>query len=384
MLRNGRDLEDGRQQTLWIPSLASKKVDWQERMDGWRRSGMRRRVLRQVVRVNLEEIQGLLPRGLRRSRLGVGRVGRLLAAALTIVLGSAAGSRFTEPEPDPATQRELSRGSEPSSPAYLSTEFSTGSALASEPRQEAPLLAPRAIDSAILGLAMRKIVIDAGHGGIDPGARTLNGLAEKDIAFDIARRLEVLLRDRGFAVAMTRLSDETVSLRERSLRANRTRADLFLSIHVNSLPQQDRRGVETYYLGFPSDRLGEWLAGAENASSGYSVADVRAVLEGVYANVRAKDSRAFAETVQRHIYEALRRASPDLEDRGVKTAPFVVLVGTRMPAILAEVSCISNDQEAVLLEQAKHRQAIAEALAGGVLAYAASYEKREVVASVAR
>jgi N-acetylmuramoyl-L-alanine amidase len=375
MLRNGRDLEDGRQQTLWIPSLASKKVDWQERMDGWRRSGMRRRVLRQVVRVNLEEIQGLLPRGLRRSRLGVGRVGRLLAAALTIVLGSAVGSRFTEPEPDPATQA-LAR-------AYLDTELSTGSALASEPQPEAPILAPRAIDSAILGLALRKIVIDAGHGGIDPGARTLNGLAEKDIAFDIARRLEVLLRDRGFAVAMTRLSDETVSLRERSLRANRTRADLFLSIHVNSLPQQDRRGVETYYLGFPSDRLGEWLAGAENASSGYSVADVRAVLEGVYANVRAKDSRAFAETVQRHIYEALRRASPDLEDRGVKTAPFVVLVGTRMPAILAEVSCISNDQEALLLEQAEHRQAIAEALAGGVVAYAASYEKHEVV-SVAR
>ncbi|HSD09855.1 MAG TPA: N-acetylmuramoyl-L-alanine amidase, partial [Candidatus Binatia bacterium] len=375
---------DGRRQTPWIRSLASKKVDWQERMDGWRRSGLRGRMLRQVVRVNLEEIRCLPPRGLRRSRLSVGRVGRLLVAALAIVLGSAAGSRFTEPPVAPPQAGPASRGFESLAGSDLGAEFSTGSALAGEAEQQALLLAPRAIDPAILRLAMRKIVIDAGHGGIDPGARTLGGMAEKDVAFDIARRLEVLLRDQGFAVAMTRESDETVSLRERSLRANRVRGDLFLSIHVNSLPQQDRRGVETYYLGIPSDRHGEWLAGEENAESGYSVADVRTVLEGVYTNMRANDSRAFAETVQRHIYDSLRRASPDLEDRGVKTAPFVVLVGTQMPAILAEVSCISNDREAALLEQPKHRQAIAEALAGGVRAYAASYERREVVASVSR
>lgn len=345
---------------------------------------MRKRMLRQAVWVNLEEIHGLPPRGLRRSPLSVDRVGRLVAAALAIVLGSAAGSRFTDPPVAPPQADPATSGFTRLASPDLGAEFSTGSALASETEQRAAVLAPRAIDPAILRLAMRKIIIDAGHGGIDPGARTLGGMAEKDVVFDIANRLEILLRDQGFAVAMTREGDETVSLRERSMRANQTRGDLFLSIHVNSLPHQDRRGVETYYLGLPSDRHGEWLAGEENAQSGYSVRDVRTVLEGVYANMRANDSRAFAETVQRHIYDSLRRASPDLEDRGVKTAPFVVLVGTQMPAILAEVSCISNDREAALLGQPSHRQAIAEALAGGVREYATSYERREIVASVAR
>jgi N-acetylmuramoyl-L-alanine amidase len=327
------------------------------------------------VNANLEEIHGLPPRTLRRSRPGPERLARLLVATMVIVLGSAAGSRFTEPPGAASEAHEV--GAQRSLDAETGAALSTDPSLATNPVRAA---APRALDAAVLRLSMRRIVIDAGHGGIDPGARTLGGLSEKEVALDIAHRLETALREDGFAVAMTRESDETLSLRERSRRANRARGDLFVSIHLNSFPRpyENQRGVETYYLGPPSDSQGELLASAENAESGYSVADVRKVVERVYANMRANDSRAFAEAVQRQLYGSLRRVSPDLEDRGVKTAPFVVLVATQMPGILVEVSCVSNDRDAALLRQAGYRQRIAQALASGIRDYAASHERREV------
>jgi len=195
-----------------------------------------------------------------------------------------------------------------------------------------------------------------------------------------------VLREEGFAVAMTRETDETLSLRERSRRANRARGDLFVSIHLNSFPppHENQQGVETYYLGQPSDSQGELLASAENSESGYSVADARKVVERIYANMRASDSRALAETVQQRLYASLRRVSPDLEDRGVKTAPFVVLVANQMPGILAEVSSLSNDRDAALLRQVSYRQRIAEAVANGIRDYAISYERREVALSMIR
>jgi N-acetylmuramoyl-L-alanine amidase len=356
-------------------------------MNERRRSVMRRRILREAVTANLEDIGDALPRGLRRPGADLRRVSRLLTAAMAIVLGSAVGARLPEPMPEGSAAHPLGASASPADPAGAderALEFSPGAAIAGEAPRDAAFGAPPAIDPAVLRLAMRKIVIDAGHGGIDSGARSAGGIYEKDLTLDIARRLEVALRERGFAVAMTREEDETVSLRERSARANRAHGDLFLSIHVNSLPRRDGRGVETYYLGPPSDSGGSALATAENAESGYSVADVRAVLEGIYVNMRASDSQALAETVQRRLYESLRRASPDLEDRGVKTAPFVVLVGAAMPGILAEVSCISNEKEAALLEQPSHRQRIAEALASGIRAYASTKQQDRLLASVSR
>lgn len=345
----------------------------------WRRDNLRKRLLKQLVNANLEEIHGLPPRALRRSRPGSDRLGRLLVATMVIVLASAAGSRFTEPRGvaseafEVAAARSLPSGSGP--------DLSTEPSLASGPLRAA---APRPLDPAVLRLSTRRIVIDAGHGGKDPGAHTPGGLSEKEVALDIAHRLETVLHEDGFAVAMTRESDETLSLRERSHRANRARGDLFVSIHLNSFPRpyENQRGVETYYLGPPSDSQGELLASAENAESGYSVADVRKVVERVYANMRANDSRSFAEAVQRHLYASLQHVNPDLEDRGVKTAPFVVLVATQMPGILAEVSCLSNERDAALLRQVSYRQRIAEALASGIRDYATSYDQREVASSV--
>jgi N-acetylmuramoyl-L-alanine amidase len=251
-----------------------------------------------------------------------------------------------------------------------------------QPGQSAPesaekpgvsLPAPRAIDPTLFRLAVRKIVVDPGHGGSDPGAMTPSGLSEKQITLDIAQRLAGLLRGGDlFSVVLTREKDESVSLEKRVEIANREKADLFVSIHINSLPLSERFGVETYYLGASSDPAAVKLARAENSGSGYSLSDFRRLLEGVYTGVRQDESRRLALDMQAGLFRRLRVETPDLENRGVKTAPLVVLVGTQMPAILAEVSCISSDEEASRLSTPDHRQQIAQALRAGVESYVAS------------
>ncbi len=231
---------------------------------------------------------------------------------------------------------------------------------------------PRPVDPAVFNLAVHSVVLDPGHGGSDPGAEGLGGLTEKDLTLDIATRLRDLLEKDAFQVGMTRDRDETLSLRERAAFANARRADLFLSIHVNSIPKPQRRGVETYYLGPTDDPRVTSLAAAENRGSGYSLHDFKNLLEEVYVGVRQSESADFARTVQASLFHSLARANPALEDRGVKSAPFVVLVATEMPGILAEVSCISNDEEVHLLQDSAYRERIAKALFEGIRKYAAA------------
>jgi N-acetylmuramoyl-L-alanine amidase len=242
---------------------------------------------------------------------------------------------------------------------------------------------PRAIAPSVFDLRIKRIVVDPGHGGEDPGARSRSGLDEKDITLDIALRLRGLLVAAGFEVVMTRERDAFVSLRDRVRLANRAEGDLFLSIHVNSIPQPLRRGVETYYLGPTDDPHVERLAGAENSASGYALADFRTLLERVYVDVRGDESRRLADAVQRKLFLALRRTNPRLEDRGVKQAPFVVLIDTAMPSVLAEVSCVSHKDEAELLRLTTYRDQIARALAAGVLEYAAPHGAPLLVAAPA-
>ena len=242
---------------------------------------------------------------------------------------------------------------------------------------------PRALAPALFDLRIRRVVVDPGHGGDDPGARSHTGLAEKEVTLDIALRLEKLLAEAGFEVVMTRERDVFVSLRERVLLANRAGGDLFLSVHVNSIPQPLRRGVETYYLGPTDDPHVEQLAGAENSASGYTLADFRTLLEQVFADVRSDESRRLAGAVQNKLFAALRRHNPNLEDRGVKRAPFAVLIGTEMPSVLAEVSCVSHSDEAELLRQSAYRDRIAHALAAGVFDYAAPHGAPLLVAAPA-
>lgn len=314
------------------------------------RDRLRRRMVRAAVRENVDTLRGLPPPALRRPRRIRDALLRhyrsVLAPALLLlavgVLG-AGGTGLREGGP---------AGSLESLAASLTRSMSPPVAAATFP------------------LAVRRIVLDPGHGGLDPGSLAPNDLAEKDLTLDVAHRLRALLEGSGFAVLLTRERDETVSLRERALLANRGAGDLFVSIHVNAVPGGEPCGMETYHLGATADERARELASLENAESGYTLADLRRLLEGLYAHARQAESRQFAGTVQRGLAAYLTAESPPIKDNGVKTAPFVVLVATEMPGILAEVSCLSNDAQAQLLADPAHRQRIARGLFVGIRAYA--------------
>lgn len=230
---------------------------------------------------------------------------------------------------------------------------------------------PESLDLSVFSLPVRRIVLDPGHGGSASGTAA-GGLTEKEIALDIAVRVRELLSDR-YRVAMTREADIDVELDRRTGIANRAGADLFVSIHVNWLPRNRTCGVETYYLGPTDDPDLTALAERENAEAhGYFLADLRRLLDGVYAQGMQDESRALANAVQDALFENLRTANPELRNRGVKSAPFIVLIDAEMPAILAEVSCLSDAGEIERLRDDGHLQSIAEALDEGVRNYAAS------------
>lgn len=230
--------------------------------------------------------------------------------------------------------------------------------------------APARVAGEVFPLAARRIVLDPGHGGGD-GGTALGALHEKEITLDLALRLRDLLAADGFEVHLTRKDDRRISLRDRARIANALPADLFLSIHVNWIADpRGERGVETYYLGPTDDPFLTRLASAENAESGYSRADIRTLLEGIYQDLRQEESARAASSVQQALHRSLGEVNPGLENWGVKSAPFLVLVATEMPAVLAEVSSLSHPEEAKLLAQPEYRDRIARALLDGVRAYA--------------
>ncbi len=230
---------------------------------------------------------------------------------------------------------------------------------------------PEPLDLSVFPLPVKRIVLDPGHGGAASGT-VAEGLTEKDLALDIAGRVRGLLSDR-YRVAMTREADIDVELDRRSAIANRAGADLFVSIHVNWLTRNQTCGVETYYLGPTDDPELTALAERENAEAhSYSLADLRRLLDGVYAQAMQDESRTLANTVQDALFEQLRTSNPGLRNRGVKSAPFLVLIDAEMPAILAEVSCLSDADEIDRLRENDYLQSIAEALDAGIRSYADS------------
>lgn len=231
---------------------------------------------------------------------------------------------------------------------------------------------PRPIDPSILPLALRTVVLDPGHGGDNRGTRTPDGLEEKEITLDIARRLRALLEESGYQVVVTRDADVSLSLRQRADLANAARGDIFVSIHVNWIENREVRGVETFYLGATDDPYLEALAARENQESGYSLADLKDILQQVYAGVRQEESRRLAANVQQSLFESLRQVNSSVRNRGVKSAPFGVLTRTEMPAVLVEVSCGSNQVEARLLMTSIYRHYLAEAIFRGIESYSSN------------
>jgi N-acetylmuramoyl-L-alanine amidase len=241
------------------------------------------------------------------------------------------------------------------------------------PESEIPLSHPRPIDRAAIPLSVKTIVIDAGHGG-EPGTTAESGITEKEITLDIALRLRRLLKNAPFKVLLTRDTDRQMALEKRVSFANDNKADLFLSIHVNWMEPHTIRALETYYVGPTDDPAALNLASRENKESSYSLSDYKKILEKIYVDARREESRALARTMQSQLFHALQPENPHLENRGVKTAPFVVLIGTQMPAILVEIACLSNEDEAKLLTTEDYRENIAVALARGIRNYTSALE----------
>lgn len=220
-----------------------------------------------------------------------------------------------------------------------------------------------------LGLSVSRIVIDAGHGGHDPGAQG-NGISEAELTLDVAQRVKALLEKQpGVEVVMTRDSDVFIPLQERTEIANRENADLFLSIHANASRNPDAHGVETYFLNFAMNPEAEAVAARENASSGQPMHSLPDLVKTIALNNKINESRDFAATVQRSMVKKLGAKNHHLRDLGVKQAPFVVLIGATMPSVLAEISFVTNKQDGSLLKTGPYRQQVAQALCDAVLKY---------------
>jgi len=226
-----------------------------------------------------------------------------------------------------------------------------------------------------LGLGVSRIVIDAGHGGHDPGAMG-KGVTEAELVLDVALRLEALLQKApGIEVILTRRTDEFIPLQERPAIANREGADLFLSIHANASPHSAARGIETYFLNFANNPNAAQVAARENAASALTMGALPDFVKAIALNNKVDESRDFAAQIQRAMIARLRSSNKSLKDLGVKQAPFIVLIGATMPSVLAEVSFVTNPQEAKLLKGNVYRQRIAEALFNAIRKYQTSLKR---------
>ena len=222
-----------------------------------------------------------------------------------------------------------------------------------------------------LGLKIGRIVIDAGHGGHDTGTIGPTGLMEKDLCLDVALRLGKIIQQRlpGADIVYTRSDDTFIPLEERTNIANQAKADLFISIHANSSQDHAARGVETYYLNLKGSAEAMEVASRENASSDQGIHDLEDMVKKIARNEKIDESKEFAEDIQDSLAKRMQKTSKTVKDRGVRKAPFVVLIGADMPSILTEISFLSNPADEKLLKQPEYRQRVAEGLYQGVASY---------------
>jgi len=222
-----------------------------------------------------------------------------------------------------------------------------------------------------LGLKVGRIVVDAGHGGHDTGTIGPTGLMEKDLCLDVALRLGKLIQQKlpGADIVYTRSDDTFIPLEERTNIANQAKADLFISIHANSSPDHGARGVETYYLNLKGSAEAMEVAARENAASDHGVHDLQDLVRQIARTEKIDESRELAEDIQDSLSKKMQKTAKPMKNRGVRKAPFVVLIGADMPSILTEISFLSNPSDEALLKKPEHRQRIAEGVFQGVTAY---------------
>jgi N-acetylmuramoyl-L-alanine amidase len=233
-----------------------------------------------------------------------------------------------------------------------------------------------------LGLKVNRIVIDAGHGGHDEGTSGPSGLLEKDVVLDVALRLAKLVQAKmGAEVVLTRSDDTFIPLEQRTAIANDHKADLFLSIHANSSPSPGVAGTETFFLNFTNSPAALDVAARENAGSDKNVGELKDLIQSITLNDKIAESEAFAQQIQNSIFAQAAKSNSAAKNRGVKRAPFVVLIGASMPSVLAEIGFLSNARDEANLAKPEYRQKIAESLLKGLSQYAQSLSHFDVSAS---
>ncbi len=239
-----------------------------------------------------------------------------------------------------------------------------------EARAERPTKAPK--KKPVLG-KIRRIVVDPGHGGHDPGAVGPTGLQEKDVVLAIGLELRDKLKEElGLDVVMTRSTDVFIPLEERTAIANKVNADLFVSIHANAAPNRSAAGIETYYLNLAKTEKVAQLAAKENGTTLEKVSTLQAILFDLMANYKLNDSAHLADEVQKAIHHTVKETYPATKSLGVKQGPFYVLVGATMPSILVETAFISNATEEAHLKEPTFRDLAAEGIMRGIRAYIAA------------
>lgn len=293
-------------------------------------------------------------------------------------------ARMKPHAPDPKAPSKLANSPEPLHVTPEAVAKSETSGRKSKDREGVAAPAKKGSDGdqslvRVFGLKLGKVVIDAGHGGHDTGTIGPNGLMEKELVLDVALRLGKLVsQTMGARVVYTRSNDTFVPLEERTRLANTERADLFISIHANSSPESSATGVETYFFNFTSDRKSLDLATRENATSTSSIADLNDLLHKAVLKAKLAESREFAQKIQNCLWNSSLKINSKSRDRGVRQAPFVVLIGANMPSVLAEIGFVSNPHDAKLLLNSNARQQVAEALYKGVSQYADTLSHVEI------
>jgi len=296
-----------------------------------------------------------------------------------------AGSEKLSP-PEKAESEKVTKEAQPAAAAVKNAP--PGSPALKEPPKSNPPAAPVIADNApqpkaarptsagtrtmtrTLGLKIGRIVLDPGHGGHDAGTIGPGGLTEKELVLGLAKELQKLLEEQlGATVILTRSDDRFVSLEERTQIANQHQADLFISLHANSSASRSISGVETYYLDFARNDDARDVASRENASSDRNIRDLEQLVQKIAKADKRQESKELASNVQKSLFAGARKIIPQSKNRGVRSAPFVVLIGAHMPSILAEIAFLSNPQDEKTLAKQEARQSLAAALLRGIQAY---------------
>ena len=289
--------------------------------------------------------------------------GRSAARASQASPPSGVAARIETPQAAPSQEPEVHLAKAEPPPAPVSSELAPPKPAEATSRGSQSLI--RA-----LGLKIGRVVIDAGHGGHDPGNIGPSGLQEKDVVLDVSMRLGKLIETKlGAEVVYTRQDDRFLELSDRPKVANDAGADLFISVHANAYSSSSVRGIETFYLNFTADPWALKVASRENAASSHSVHELQDLLGKIALKEKIDESREFALKMQGSLYGGLSKETAGLKNRGVRQAPLIVLIGAKMPAILAEIGFLSNPTDEKLFKSSAYREKVAEQLFSGIESY---------------